>query len=98
MITRKEIDFNKPLTPEQIKMLEEADKKPVIPDEDCPELTDEQLGKAYRASDRKKRPVIVHLSPQSMKKAEALGSNYPSVLSKLLETLLNNNDLLKQCM
>ena len=97
MIIRKEIDFNEPLSPEQIKMLEEMENNPSVPDEECPELSDEQLSKVYRASDRKKFSVIVRLSPQSIEKAEALGSNYPSVLSKLLETILNNNDLLKQC-
>lgn len=103
MITRKEIDFNKPLTPEQIKMLEEMDKKPVTPDEDSPAYSKEELIRLKKLAEQKRtekqsQVVPVRLSPQSMKKAEALGSNYPSVLSKLLETLLNNNDLLKQCM
>jgi hypothetical protein len=31
------------LTPEQIARLKEAEKYPIVFDEDCPELTDEQL-------------------------------------------------------
>ena len=34
MIIRKEIDTSKPLTPEQIKMLEEVEKRPITFDED----------------------------------------------------------------
>ena len=98
MIIRKEIDVSQPLTPEQIKMLEEMDKRPIVFDEDCPELTDEQLSKCYRASHRNKQSVTVSLSPQSMEKAKSLGTNSAAVLSQLLERLLNNDNLLKQCM
>ena len=45
MIIRKEIDFNKPLTEKQKEMLEALKTRPVTPDEDCPELTDEQIAK-----------------------------------------------------
>ncbi len=40
-----EMDMSKPmeLTPEQLRELEEAEASPVCPDEDCPEMTDEQL-------------------------------------------------------
>ena len=40
MITRKEIDFSKPLTEAQKKMLEEMNANPAIPDDDCPEFTE----------------------------------------------------------
>ena len=40
---RKMIYENAPLTPEQIKQIEEADKKPIVFDDDCPELTEAQL-------------------------------------------------------
>lgn len=98
MIIRKEIDTSKPLTPEQIKMLEEVEKRPITFDEDCPELTDEQLSKAYRASERKKPSVNIEVSPKTMEKVKALGNSSPSILSKLFEMAINNNDMLKQCM
>ena len=40
---RKMIYEKEPLTQEQIKQIEEADKKPIVFDEDCPELTEAQL-------------------------------------------------------
>lgn len=39
------------LTEEQILMLKEMDKMPITFDEDCPELTEEQLKQFKRASE-----------------------------------------------
>jgi len=36
------------LTPEQIRMIEEAAKRPIEFDEDCPETTPDQAKKFYR--------------------------------------------------
>lgn len=103
MIIRKEIDFTKPLTPEQISMLEEMEKKPVAPDEDSPAYSKEELIRFKKMADQKRqkllsRSVTVELSPQTLEKAQSLGESYPSILGKLLEKILNNSDLLKQCL
>lgn len=50
MVIRKEIDLSKPLTDEQKKMLEELKTRLVHPDEDRPELTEEQLSQMVRLS------------------------------------------------
>ena len=47
IITRKRIPGAKP-TPEQISMIEAAKKMPIVFDEDCPEMTDEQLAQFKR--------------------------------------------------
>ena len=51
MTVRKEIDITKPLTNEQIKMLDELETRPIVFDEDCPELTEEQLAEFHRVSE-----------------------------------------------
>lgn len=43
MTIKKEIDFNQKLTDEQIKMLEALKSRPLVFDDDCPELTKEEL-------------------------------------------------------
>lgn len=43
-------EINRPLTEEQKKMLEEMNNRPVCPDEDCPELTEEQLSQMKRVN------------------------------------------------
>lgn len=49
MNIRKEIDLNEPLTSEQKQMLEDLKTRPAQPDQDCPELTDEQLRELRQA-------------------------------------------------
>ena len=50
MIIRKDIDLKQALTSEQKKMLEELKSRDVHPDENAPELTQEQLQQLARAS------------------------------------------------
>ena len=50
MIIRKDIDLKQTLTSEQKKMLEELKSRDVHPDEDAPELTQEQLQQLARSS------------------------------------------------
>lgn len=100
MIIRKEIDFNKPLTDEQKKMLEELKTRPVTPDDDCPELTAEQLKQFARVSEknreeRRKQTVTLRLSPQAVRTAKSLGKGYTSVLSRILENALTDAELIK---
>ena len=100
MIIRKEIDLNKPLTDEQREMLEKLGTRPVQPDEDCPELTAEQLSQMVRVSEqrreeRKKQTVTIRLSPQALRTAKSLGKGYTSVLSRILESALSDTDVIK---
>ncbi len=46
-------DLNRELTPEEIEMLEALKDRPIVFDEDSPELTPEQLAKFKRVSKRK---------------------------------------------
>lgn len=100
MIIRKEIDLNAPLTVEQKQMLEALKTRPVQPDEDCPELTEEQLGQLTRVSEmrrgeRRKQTVTLRLSPGALKTAKSLGKGYTSVLSRILENALKDTELIK---
>lgn len=100
MIIRKEIDLNKPLTPKQKKMLETLKSKPAQPDEDCPELTAEQISQMMklaetRRDERRKQTVTLRLSPQALQTAKSLGKGYTSVLSRILESALTDVELIK---
>lgn len=55
MTIRKEIDLKKPLSSDQAEMLNALTSRAISPDEDCPELTHEQLTQFHRVSveDRK---------------------------------------------
>lgn len=100
MIIRKKIELTEPLTDEQKKMLEKLKTKPVQPDDDCPELTSEQLSQMVRISElnreeRKKQTVTLRLSPQALRTAKSLGKGYTSVLSRILESALSDADVIK---
>lgn len=100
MTIRKEIDFDKGLTSEQMKMLEEMDAAPIEFDEDCPELTEEQLKTfrrvlAEKRIDRNKQTVTIRLSPKAIRTARSLGKGYTSVLSRILESALSDGEILK---
>ncbi|MBQ3185305.1 MAG: BrnA antitoxin family protein [Oscillospiraceae bacterium] len=103
MIVRKEIDITKPLTPEELEMLKEAEAAPIVFDEDCPELTEEQLSEFHRVSEirkeeRRKKTVTIRLSSKSLSKAKSLGKGYTSVLSRILEEALDDDDLIRKCL
>ena len=101
MIVKVKRKKNTPLTPEQIKELEEMEVSPIVYDEDCPPITDEELSRMRRVSDmrneeRRKKTVSIRLSSKALKKARSLGKGYTSILSRILEDALNDNETIKK--
>ncbi len=95
MLVSKEIDFSKGLTQEQIAMLDKMDKMPITFDEDSPELSEADLQKFRRVDgkrDRKmlKKQVTLDLPLWAARRAEALGSEYREILSRIIEDALRN--------
>lgn len=100
MIVKKSINVSQPLTEEQKKMLEALKERPVEFDNDCPELTEEELAQfqsisEMRRVERRKKTVTLRLSPQALQKAQSLGKGYTSILSRILENALNDNETIK---
>ena len=96
MITMNLKDLPEELTEEEKKMLERAEKASITFDEDCPELTGEQLKQFRRVSERRNRKetVTLRLSAKSLRKAKSLGKGYTAVLSRILEDALNDNEVI----
>ena len=99
MITMNLKDLPEELTEEEKKMLERAEKASITFDEDCPELTEEQLKHFRRVSERRKsenrkETVTLRLSAKSLRKAKSLGKGYTAVLSRILEDALNDNEVI----
>lgn len=101
MTIYEELNPDDKLTEEQIAMLKELEASPAVPDEDCPEITDEQMARfAEAARERRQRlqnkqTVAIRLSPQALTKAKSLGKGYTAVLSRILEAALADNETLK---
>ena len=89
------LNTDQKLTKEQILMVREAAKRPVVPDDDNPELTDEQLASMnriheLRRADRRRQNVTLRLTPQAIRKAKALGKGYSGILSRIVESVLDD--------
>ena len=93
----------KPLTKEENKRIRELAKKPIVYDEDCPPLTDEQIKEIrkqlkQKREEQKKEVLSIRVSKATMRKAKALGPGYSSVLAKLLDMSLNDPEMIKKCL
>lgn len=83
-----ESNENMPLTPEQEAEIAAAAKRPIVFDEDCPEITPEMLKHAYRPG--RKRPgdmvtLRVQVMPSTLDKAKSFGDDYMAILGQLLD-------------
>lgn len=97
----KEIDIRKKPTREQKDMLNRAKQSPVTYDDDLPQLSDAQLKEFRKISEknreeRRKQSVTLRLSPRAIKKAKSLGKGYTSVLSRILESALEDNSVIER--
>jgi len=88
-----------PLSDEEIKELEEAEKRPPYFDEDSPEMTAIQLQQFKRmySEDRTKRTVSIRLSKNTYDKARTYGKGYTAFLSRLLDVAINDENLVRKC-
>lgn len=88
------------LTESELADLEMAANIPIVHDEDSPEMTEEMLMQFKRMNkeERIKQTVSLRLSPSTLKKAKSLGKGYTSVLSRLLDLAINDEEMLKKCL
>lgn len=101
MVIKTTLEERGAITQEEIEMLDRASKMPLVFDEDSPELTKEELKGFRRVSaenrlERNKQTVTLRLSPQALRKARSLGKGYTSVLSRILEGALSDNNVIRR--
>jgi hypothetical protein len=90
-------DIDNKLTADEQNQLDALDARPITYDSDCPELTIDQIKQFKNMDETRNQTVSIVLSPQTMSKAKALGNCYTSVLSKILDIALNDDELVKRC-
>ena len=103
-IVRKRLYPGMELTPEQIEELRALENRPIVFDEDCPELTDAQLERAAAIARRQRREeqegrelqyISLTVSPAVMEANEKYGEG---ALSRLLDLAIRDEALLKRCL
>ena len=88
-------------TKAQRKEINEAASKPIVYDEDCPELTPEQYAEMaeiarQRRADKVKPVVALRISPETLNKAKAYGKGYTGFLSRLLDNAIKDPDMVQK--
>ena len=102
-ISKMTVKVGQKPTKEQKKRIREAMKRPIVYDDDSPELTEEQykafaVVAAEQRKARKKELVSIRLSHDTLEKAKMLGRGYTGVLSRLLTMALDNPDMVRKCL
>ena len=97
-ITRTTIHIGQKPNDAQIKEIQSAALRPVVADDDAPELTllqyAEMAAIAKERKSQKIKPVIaLRISPETLEKAKATGKGYTGFLSRLLDNAINNPDI-----
>ena len=100
--TLKEM-MEKPLSEKEQEKIRKAAKRPVVYDEDCPELTDEQLSQFRKVHYenqllRRKEVLSLRVYPTTISKAKALGPGYTNICAKLLDLALDDPELIKKAL
>ena len=92
-------DLEKNLTPEEYEELEEAEKKEPVFDEESPSMTKEQLMQFKRTNheSRTKQTISLRISPETLRKAKQYGKGYTGLLSRLLDEVIDNEELIRKC-
>ncbi len=92
-------DLEKDLTPEEYEELEAAEKREPIFDENSPSMTKEQLMQFKRMNheSRTKQTISLRISPETLRKAKQYGKGYTGLLSRLLDEVIDNEELIRKC-
>ena len=98
---KKTIDVTKKPSKKQIQMLEAAERADIVYDDDCPQLSKEELSQFKRVSDicketglkNRRQNVTLRLTPYALQKARSYGKGYTTVLSRIIEKVIDNPEL-----
>ena len=85
----------------QIREIELASSRPIVTDDDAPDLTLEQYAEmaalAKKRRSKNVKPVVsIRISPETLEKAKATGKGYTGFLSRLLDNAINDPKLVSK--
>ena len=93
-------DIEPELTADEHRELEQAEQKPIVFDDDCPEMTVAQLleFKPFRQKKQPKQTVSLRLSSSTLELAKRYGNGYTTFLSRLLDEAIKDEALVRRCL
>jgi uncharacterized protein (DUF4415 family) len=98
MITTTKLSPGDKPTKEQLKRVEGAAKLPIVPDEDSPVYTGEQLARLYAESKRMniKQTIGIRLSQKTIEQYKAMGKGYTGIMAAVLDYAIKHPEVLKK--
>ena len=98
MITTSKLKSGDKPTREQLKRIEEAEKRPIVSDKDSPEYSTEQLAHLYLESKKmnKKQTVGIRLNQKTIEQYKDLGKGYTGIMAAVLDYAINHPEVLKK--
>jgi uncharacterized protein (DUF4415 family) len=83
---------------EQLEEINRAANMSIIPDEDCPVYSQEQLAHLYAEARKQnvKQMVGIRLSKKTVERYKALGKGYTGVMAAVLEYSIAHPEILKK--
>jgi uncharacterized protein (DUF4415 family) len=98
-ITNKLKSGEKP-SKEQLKRIKDAAKIPIVPNEDSPVYSSEQLAYLYSESKKfnKKQTVGIRLNPKTIEQYKALGKGYTGIMAAVLDYAIEHPNVLKEAL
>ena len=102
-IIRKRVWVGTKPTPEQIREIRAAARRPIVFDEDCPELTDEELAEfavlaKERDARRKKEILSLRVSSDTVRIGKSFGKGWTGIMARLLDLAIKDPALLKKAL
>ena len=91
------------LTSEQLKRIRAAAKRPIVFDEDCPELTDAELAEFVsvaqeRDEARKKQILSLRVSSDTVRIGKSFGRGWTGIMARLLDLAVKDPKLLRKAL
>jgi uncharacterized protein (DUF4415 family) len=85
---------------EQLGRIRDAAKMPIVPDEDSPVYTTEQLAYLYSESKKlnKKRTIGIRLNQKTIDQYKTLGKGYTGIMAAVLDYAINHPNVLKEAL
>jgi uncharacterized protein (DUF4415 family) len=85
---------------EQLKRIEDAVERPIVPDVDSPIYTSEQLAYLYAESKQRnvKQTVGIRLNKRTIEQYRSFGKGYTGIMAAVLDYAIEHPDVLRNAL
>jgi uncharacterized protein (DUF4415 family) len=87
-------------TKSQLDRIEQAAKRPIIPDKDSPVYTSKQLSYLYLEAKKlnKKKTVGIRLNQKTLEKYKGFGKGYTGIMAAVLDYAIRHPEMIQKAL